>query len=74
MKAGTLLLILHDVVDNLVSMKLLLPDGSFAAPTVGQDLQIATMVETAAKNHGVVIQSEVDKIIQALPFVMAFIH
>lgn len=74
MKVGTLLLILRDVVEGLEKMNLLLPDGSFTSPSIQQDLQIVTLVESSAKAHGIVVQSEVDKIIQTLPFVMAFIH
>lgn len=74
MKVGTLLLILHDVIEGLVSEGLLLKDGTFLGPNLGQDLQIVTMVENAAKAHGVVIQSEVDKIIQVLPLVMSLVR
>lgn len=74
MKVGTLLLILHDVIEKLVGMGLLTNDGNFIGPTIQQDLEIATMVEGVAKARGVVVQSEVDKILQALPLVTAFIR
>ncbi len=73
MKVGTLLLILHDVIEKLVGMSLLSSNGDFVSPTVEQDLQIATMVEQCAKAHGVVIQSEVDKILNVLPLVSSLI-
>jgi len=73
MKVGTLLLILHDVIEKLVGAGLLTPAGDFVGPTAEQDVQIAVMVEQAAKAHGVAIQSEVDKIINALPLVMTLV-
>lgn len=73
MKVGTLLLILHDVIEKLVGMNILSTSGDFINPTVGQDVQIATMIEQAAKAHGVVIQSDVDKILNILPLVMSLV-
>lgn len=73
MKVGTLLLILHDVTEKLVGMNLLSNDGSFVAPTVQQDLLIAVMVEDCAKARGIVIQSDVDKILHALPLVLSLV-
>lgn len=73
MKVGTLLLILHDVVEKLVGMSLLDTNGNFTAPTLEQDLQIATMVEQCAKARGVVVQSEVDKILNVLPLVASLV-
>jgi len=74
MKVGTLLLILHDVIEDLVAQGLLNADGSFVSPTLAQDFDIAKHVENRAKQRGVVIQDEVDKIINALPLVIALIH
>ena len=74
MKVGTLLLILHDVIEKLVGMNLLMSDGSFNTPTLQQDLLIASIVEECVKVRGVVIQSEVDKILQVLPLVVSFIR
>lgn len=73
MKFGTVLLILHDVTEGLVGMGLLTAQGDFVGPDITQDLKIVTMVEQAAKARGVIIQSEVDKIINALPLLLAFV-
>lgn len=69
MKVGTLLLILHDVIEKLVNMGLLTAEGDFVGPTLEQDFQIASMVESAARARGVVVQDDVDRIINALPFI-----
>jgi hypothetical protein len=74
MKVGTVLLILHDVIEKLVGMGLLTAAGDFVGPTVDQDLQIAMVVEEAAKAHGVIFQAEIDKILHALPLVMSFVR
>ena len=74
MKVGTLLLILHDVIEKLVGMNLLMSDRSFNTPTLQQDLLIASMVEECVKARGVVVQSEIDKILQVLPLVVSFIR
>ena len=73
MKVGTLLLILHDVIEKLVGMGLLTSDGNFLSPTLQQDLLIASMVEECVKTRGIVVQSEIDKILQVLPLVVSFI-
>lgn len=73
MKVGTLLLIAHDVVEKLVGMGLLTNDGDFVGPTLEQDLTLVTVVEECAKARGVVVQSEVDKIIHVLPLVMSLV-
>lgn len=74
MKVGTLLLILHDVIEDLVSLGLLNNEGDFIGPTLAQDFDIAKHVENRAKQRGIVIQDDVDKIINALPLVIALIH
>jgi hypothetical protein len=74
MKVGILLLILRDVINGLLRMNLLSTAGEFVAPTLDQDLAIAAMVEQAAKAHGVVVQAEVDKIINALPLVLSLVR
>ena len=74
MKVGTILLILHDVTEKLVGMQLLTVEGDFVSPDLKQDVAIVAMVEECAKARGVVFQADVDKIINALPLVLALIH
>lgn len=74
MKVGTLLLILHDVIEGLVGMNLLLSTGDFNSPTIQQDVAIASMVERCAKTHGVIVQADLDKILNILPLVVGLIH
>ncbi len=71
MKVGTLLLILHDVVEKLLTMNLLSLSGDFVGPTTQQDVAIVQMVEECAKSRGVVFQPDVDKIINALPLILS---
>lgn len=71
MKVGTLLLVLHDVIEGLVGEGLLTAEGDFVGPTVNQDFQLATMVENALKHHGVTLPEDVDKVIQVLPLVLS---
>lgn len=74
MKAGTLLFILHDVVEMLAAKGYLTPEGDFVAPhTVEQDLQMVTDVEAIVKHRGITVQDQVDKIIQALPLIFSLI-
>jgi len=73
MKVGLVLLILHDVIEKLVGVGLLTPEGDFVAPTLAQDLNIARIVEESAKARGVVVNDDVDKIILALPFIVGLI-
>ena len=74
MKVGTLLFILHDVIDDLFTLKLLLPNGDFVGPTLAQDVEIVKAVENRLKQHGVTIQSDVDKVINVLPLVISLVR
>lgn len=74
MKAGTLLLVLHDVVEMLVAKGYLTADGDMSAPhTLEQDLEIVTAVENILKARGITVQENVDKVINALPLIFTLV-
>ena len=71
MKAGTLLLIIHDVIDVMRELSLIDANGDIVAPDAARDALIAQRVETILKNYGVSIPDTVDKVIQIIPLVLA---
>lgn len=76
MKLGTLLLVLHDIIEDLVSLGVIIPDGNMnseALDTVRENVQFAVMIENRLKQHGVVVKSEVDKVINALPLLLTLV-
>lgn len=73
MKAGILLLIIHDVIEGLVHEGILTPTGDFTSVNISEDIRIAVMVETTIKARGITVQSDVDKILNALPIILPFI-
>jgi len=74
MKAGTLLLILHDVIEGLVSIGILDQDGNFKSPNLNDDVKIYNMVAECLKRRGYVEPEEVHKVMSALPFVMSIVR
>lgn len=73
MKAGVLLFVIADLKEYLVSSQNLNNDGSFNSLDLQEDIQIVKVVENSLKVHGVTIQSEVDKVINALPLLLTLI-
>jgi hypothetical protein len=72
MKAGTLLLVVGDLINYLKDNKFILDDGSFKAPSLADDSMLAAAVEQILKNHGVSIEEHLDKVIKALPLIFSF--
>lgn len=76
MKVGTLLLVLHDVIEDLVAVGVLDSNGNLyatALDSLQEGLQLAVMVEKRLKQRGITVQENVDKVINALPLVLALI-
>lgn len=76
MNAGTLLKIAKDVIALMESQGLLLPDGSFDSAkfnSLTEDLSFAAGVEIILKNHGVDVPQIVDKVMAALPLLVAIL-
>ena len=76
MKVGTLLLVFHDVIENLVALDVLDKDGnlySTALDSLQEDFRLVSMIEMSLKNHGVTVQENIDKVINALPLVLSLI-
>lgn len=72
MKAGTLLLVVADVIGYLKNSNLIQADGSFKAPTLSDDSELALAIEQILKNHGVSVEEHLDKVIKALPLIFSF--
>ena len=73
MKLGTALLIAKDAIEYLEFNKILLEDGSFTDPGVLGDAKFVAVVEASAKAHGVAIKAEIDRVITALPGIIAIL-
>lgn len=76
MKVGTLLLVFHDVIDDLLSLGVLDTSGNLyatALDSLQEDLQLVALVEKRLKQRGVSVQENVDKVINALPLILALI-
>lgn len=70
MQLGIFLFVITDITNYLVAKGLLKSDGSVNNLSIGQDIEIVQVVEASLKAHGVVIKSEVDKVIAVLPLVL----
>lgn len=73
MKVGTLLYVVHDTIEKMVAMGLLLPSGDFASPNTEQDIELASFIEGSLKQHGVDIPDQIDKVMKALPLVFSLV-
>lgn len=71
MKAGVLLFVVSDVKDYLVGKGVLAPDGEFTFHGLAEELGLVSVIENSLKAHGVEVQSDVDRILQALPLLLA---
>lgn len=75
MKPGVLFFVLADVKDYLVVNGMLKDDGTAIFTDLTKDVALAAVVENSLKRHGVVVQSQVDQVILALPLVISiFVH
>jgi hypothetical protein len=73
MTAGTVFLIVRDVIQVFVDVGVLLPSGAVVGPTAQQDAQIAAKVNAVLKAHGLVEPAQVDAVIQLLPLVFQLV-
>lgn len=71
MELGIVLFVIKDGTIYLESKGLLRPDGSFGTFTPQNDVELAGVIETSLKNHGVNVPSQVDKAMQILPLVLS---
>jgi hypothetical protein len=71
MNAGTLLLVVRDVVNYLESKGLIGQDGSFGVFTPQADAELAVAVEQILKNRGVDVPVKVDKLVAAIPLIVS---
>lgn len=70
MNAGTLLIVVKELIALLLNRGILLPDGSFdqtKLDTIEEDLAFASAVEAILKAHGLNVPAKVEQIIQILP-------
>lgn len=76
MKVGTLLLVFHDLIEDIVSLGVLDSNGNLfgaALDSLQENLELVAVVEKRLKQHGVVIKDEIDKVINALPLILALL-
>lgn len=76
MQAGTLLLIVADVIGVLKSQGFIAADGSFDENKfndIPTDLTLAGGIESILKQHGVAVPDKIDKILQIVPLVAAIL-
>ena len=72
MKAGTLLLIVGDVIALLGTLGLITADGSLLAPSsAAQDGQLAAGVEAILVKHGVGIPAQANQVVQLIPIILS---
>lgn len=71
MEAGVILFVLRDGTNYLESKNLLKTDGKFGTFTPQNDAELAVVIETSLKSHGVVVPNEVDKVLTILPLVLS---
>ena len=74
MKAGTLLLVMRDVVDILISNHVLDGDGNFSSPSIATDAAIANAVEYSLRARGIETPDKIDKVLKALPLILEIIR
>ena len=71
MAAAQLLVIFAKLVEGAVEVGVINADGSgFTAPTPQQDAELAAMVESVLKTHGVNVPAKIDAVIQMLPLIL----
>lgn len=70
MKAGTLLLILADIIEALKTAGYITPTGDFDDTKVNDlssDLALVGVIETILKARNVAIPSKIDQVLQVIP-------
>lgn len=70
MQAGTLLLIVADIIGVLKTQGFIAADGSFDENKfndIPTDLALAAGIEAILKQHGVAVPDKVDKVLQLVP-------
>lgn len=71
MEAGAILFVIRDGTNYLETKGLLRSNGTFGVFTPQHDAELAGVIETSLKNHGVVVPNEVDKVMTILPLVLS---
>lgn len=77
MNAGTLLIVVGEIIALLRAEGILGPDGVFDTSkldTIQEDVDFGVKVEGILKTHGLNIPGKVDRIIAALPLLAALIQ
>lgn len=70
MKAGTLLVVVAEIIQVLVAKNLILPDGTFGDfSNLEADVQLANAVEDVLVKNGLDVPEKVTSIIEMLPIV-----
>lgn len=71
MKAGTLLLVIADVIQVLETKGLILPDGSFGDfGSIENDVELVNSVEDVLIQHGLDVPEKVVSIVKLLPLIV----
>jgi hypothetical protein len=74
MEAGTLALIIRDLISFAQTQGYIRDDGTVIGPkTPQQDAELAAGVETVLKNHGITVPDKVDAAIKMLPLILNFV-
>jgi hypothetical protein len=71
MELGILLFVIRDATNYMESKGMLKSNGRFGTFTPQADAELASIIETSLKLHGVTIQKQVDAAIKMLPLIMA---
>lgn len=75
MNAGTLLLVVADVITMLKDKGLIGTDGTFGNWTdLNTDLELVSAVEVILKKYGVATPDKLDKLIQLIPLIVELIR
>jgi hypothetical protein len=73
MNVVQLLLVLRNAISKLESMGCVTTDYKLVFNHVNQWAELGVAVETSLKGHGVTVQEDVDRIIQALPLLLSLV-
>lgn len=75
MKAGILLVVVAEVIKLLQTKGFINSAGDFVNfDNIQNDVELAKGIEEILKNHGVLVPSRLDAILNILPLIITFIH
>jgi hypothetical protein len=74
-KAGILLVVVAEVIKLLQTKGFINSAGDFVNfDNIQNDVELAKGIEEILKNHGVLVPSRLDAILNILPLIITFIH